>query len=78
VRNSETAAIVLRSIIAVFAGAVLTLGGIGIAVALGNGRPGIAIALVFVTTAVTLGSILVGRDVLAKYDAEAYDFRRYD
>jgi hypothetical protein len=78
VRKSETTAIVLRSIVAVFAGALLTLGGIGIAVALGNGRPGRAAVVACVTTLVTVGSILVCLDVLAKYDAEAYEFRRYD
>ncbi len=77
-RDLISTGIVLRSIVAVFSGAVLTLGGVGVITALGNGRIGIAIVLALLTLVVALGSILAARSFLQKYDAEAYEFRRYD
>lgn len=77
-KNSADVGVVFRSIISVFAAAVLTLGGVGVVVAFNNNRPVVAAALIFATAAVVIGSILAACWFLAKHDPEAYDLRRYD
>ena len=77
-KSRITVEFVLKAIISALILSVLSLGLFGMIIALENGRIGIAIALGIVTMVVSVGFVLGGMDVLRKYDAEAYEFRRYD